>query len=81
MKKVGKWLILLVIIMFISFIISGFFFLKSGLMDFENGGVNGEVVIELEKTSFEFNKLFGIPIEYENCYQDWCVEEDIQPIN
>jgi hypothetical protein len=76
MSKIGKKLAWLAIIMLISFIISGFFFLKSGLIDFENGGVHKEVVIELEKVSFGFNEFFGIPVNYENCYMNWCLEEE-----
>lgn len=79
MSKIGKRLAWLAIIMLISFILSGFFFLKSGLMDFETGGVHEEVVIELEKASFEFNEFFGIPANYEDCYLDWCLEDNLEP--
>lgn len=73
MNKSKKWLILFTIIMIISFFISGFFFLKSGLINLGTGEVNSEVVIQLEKFSFEFNNFFGIPNTYDSCYNDWCI--------
>lgn len=79
MNKVGKRLAWLTIIMLISFIISGFFFLKSGLMDFENGGVHDEVVINIEKFNFEMNEFLGIPTENMSCYLDWCLKENLEP--
>ena len=75
MNKVGKKLIWFAAIMIISFIVSGFFFLKSGLIHLGTGEVNTEVVIELDKASHEFNVFFGIPVENRNCYMDWCLEE------
>lgn len=74
MNKSWKWLIWLVVIMILSFIVSGFFFLKSGLIHVGTGKVNSEVVIELERFSFEFNELLGISVDYDNCYEGWCLE-------
>ncbi|NCN86280.1 hypothetical protein GW932_00445 [archaeon] len=79
MNRIGKKLALLTIIMLLSFIVSGFFFLKSGLIDFQNGGVHEEVVIELEQASFATNEFFGLPVNYKNCYKDWCVDKNIEP--
>jgi len=53
--------------------------LKSGLIDFQNGGVHEEVVIELEQASFATNEFFGLPVNYKNCYKDWCVDKNIEP--
>lgn len=62
MKKVNKWLIWLLIMMVISLLISGFFFLKSGLIDFENEKVNEEVIHELELFEAKIKQYFNFPI-------------------
>lgn len=61
MKKINKFLIWLLIIMILSLITSGFFFLKSGLIDFENQKINSQKVEELELFNKKINKLLGIP--------------------
>ena len=38
-------------------------------MDFKNGRVHEDVLIQLEEFSLQFNNLFGFNIEYSNCME------------
>lgn len=66
MNKASKWLVIFAVLMLVSFIISGFFFLKSGLIDTEEGTANEEVVYNLELFNAKMNKFLGIPLNEEN---------------
>ena len=63
MKKTGKWLIVLTILMILFLIVSGFFFLSSGLINLENGEPNEDMIYELELFNAKMNNLLGIPTD------------------
>lgn len=65
MKKANKWLIIATILMILSFIISGFFFLKSGLLDLETGKANEEVVFDLQVLNIKLSAILHIPLSDE----------------
>lgn len=46
-EKMKKYLIVLVIIMFASFLMSGLFFFSSGIFSFEDGDLDEKVVISI----------------------------------
>ena len=59
MRTSNKWLIWLAIIMVVSLIISGFFFVRSELIDYKTGDVNQERIDELVTFNEEINDIFG----------------------
>lgn len=61
MKKGNKWLVVSLILMIFFFLASGFFFLKSGLVDFRYDDFNYEVLKELEIFNIKLSEYLHIP--------------------
>jgi len=61
MKKGNNWIIISLILMILFFLASGFFFLKSGIIDFRNNDFNYEVLKELEIFNIKFSETLNIP--------------------
>lgn len=62
MKAKNKWLIASVILMILSFMASGFFFIKSGILNLEDGTINEDVLLDIEIFNDKINQIMGIPI-------------------
>lgn len=62
MKSKNKWLSWALVLMFISFVMSGFFFLKSGVIDLETKTVNENVIYEVNVFNARMNRLLNYPL-------------------
>lgn len=63
MKKRNKWLAISFALMILFFLASGFFFLKSDLVDFRNNDINYEVLKELEIFNIKLSEYLNIPTD------------------
>ena len=66
MKLSNKWLAWSAILIILFIIVSGFFLLRSGLVDFGTGEANEDVIYELELFSAQMNNFLGLPPDYED---------------